>query len=100
MVDRNTLVYTDLSPQATDPKSDMTLNFRPPQTLKCEIQEINEDNCQTHKINFQNCGTVNLNIDSFNARGVKMRNCGNKVPQVTICSSLFPSLSLSHFFLM
>ena len=97
MVDRDSLVNADESPQATGPRSDNTTNFQPTQTRmqKYEIQEINEDNRQTHKIyHFQNCGTVNFNMDSFNTRTITMENCGNKVPpQVNIC----PSFYFSHF---
>ena len=71
-----------MSPQAADPKVEKKTNSRSP-----DIQEINEDICQTHKIyQFQNCGTVYM--DSLNARGVRMDNCGNNVPQVT-CSLFF-----------
>jgi hypothetical protein len=86
MVDRNTVIV-DRSPQAADPMLENITNPRSPQTQKCDIQEINEDNCQTHIIyHFQNCGTVNM--DSFNARNVRMENCGNNVPQLT-CSLFF-----------
>ena len=71
-----------ISPQAADPRVEKKPNPRSP-----DIQEINEDICQIHKIyQFQNCGTVYM--DSLNARGVRMDNCGNNVPQVT-CSSFF-----------
>ena len=97
-MDRNTLINAvtvdDRSPHAADSMLEQTMN--PPSrspasgTQKCDIQEINEDNCQTHKIyQFQNCGAVTLNIDSFRTRGVRMEHCGNKVPQVATCSSLF-----------
>ena len=55
------------------------------------IQEIDDDNrpaSQEHKVyHFHNCRIVYL--DSFNTRTLTMENCGNKVPQVTICSSFF-----------
>lgn len=96
MVDKNTLVnevIVDRSPQAGDSMLEKTTNLRSesPGTQKCDTQVINEENCQTHKICFQNCDNVNLNMDSFNARGVRMENCGNRlgVPQVTISSSFF-----------
>ena len=76
----------DRSPQTSGPSLEKTANSPSP-----EIQEINEDIRQAHKIyHFQNCGTVY--IDSFNARGVRMENCGNNVPQVT-CSLAFFSFS-------
>ena len=95
MVNENSLVNADIvdrSPQATDQslKLEKTTSPRSPQTQKCDIklEEINDDNRQIHTIyQFQNCGTVNLSIDSFNASGVRMENCGNIVPQVTKCSS-------------
>ena len=34
-------------------------------------------------------------MDSFNTRTITMENCGNKIPQVTICSSFSLSLILS-----
>jgi hypothetical protein len=89
MVGRNFLIF-DRSPQAADPKSEKS--SRSPQTQKC--QEINEDNGQTHKIyQIQNCGTMYM--DSFNACGVRMENCGNHVPQVT-CSLSFSPHFCSH----
>ena len=61
-----------------------------------DTQDINEDIRQTHKIyHFQNCGTVS--VDSFNARGVTMENCGNTIPQVT-CSSSFSFLCFCFCF--
>ena len=93
MVDRNIVV--DRSPQAARAYPRFKLDSenptisQSPETQKCNIQDINEDNCrcQIHKIyHFQNCGPVY--IDSFNAHGVKMENCGNSVPQVT-CSLSF-----------
>ena len=82
------------SPQAADRRLENTTS---PQTQKCDIQEINEENRQTQKIyHFQNCGTVNLNVDSFNTRTITMENCGNKVPQVTLCSSFFLPLTFCH----
>ena len=74
-----------ISPQAADPRVKKTTSPRSP-----DNQEINEDIRQTHKIyQFQNCGIVHM--DSLNARGVRMENCGNSVPQVT-CSFIFFSL--------
>ena len=71
-----------MSPQAADLRIEKTTNPRSP-----DIQEINEDFRQTHKIyQFQNCGIVYM--DSLNARGVRMENCDNNVPQVT-CSLFF-----------
>ena len=82
MIDRNT-VNEDKSPLSADPSLEKATNSRSP-----DIQEINEDIRQTHKIyQFQNCGIVYM--DSFNARGVKMENCGNDVAQVT-CSLACP----------
>ena len=100
MVDKNTLVnevIVDRSPQAADFMLEKTTDSRSPGTQKCDIQEINEDNRQTHKI--YHCGTVNMNMNSFNARGIRMENCGNKVraSQVPICSSLFLSLIEASF---
>jgi hypothetical protein len=62
------------------------------------IQEIDasDDNrpSQGHKLyHFHNC----IIVDSFNIPTITMENCGNKVPQVTIRSSLFPPF---HFILM
>jgi hypothetical protein len=83
MVGRDTFIV-DRTPQAADHKLEKTTHSKSPQTQKSDIQEINEDIHQTHKIyHFQNCGTVYM--DSNNARGVRMENCGNNVPQVT-CS--------------
>ena len=42
---------------------------------------------------FHNCRIM----DSFNTRTIAMDNCGNKLPQVTICSSFFPFSFLSSF---
>ena len=84
MVDGNT------SSQAADPRLEKTTNFR---SQAPDIQEVNEDIHQTHKIynfKFQNCGTVYMPVDSFNARGVRMDNCGNNVPQVTCSLSFSP----------
>ena len=85
VVERN-ISIVDSSPQAANPRLEKTMNSRSP-----DIQEINEDIRQTHKIyyHFQNCGTVYMPVNSFNARGVRMENCGNNVPQVT-CSLSFP----------
>ena len=85
----------DRCSQAANPRLEKTTYSRSPQMQKSDVQEINEDIPQTHKIyHFQNCGTVYM--DSFNARGVRMKNCGNNVPQVT-CSLFFFSF-LPHFF--
>ena len=85
MVYRNTV---DSSPP--DPSLEKTTNSRSP-----DIEEISEDIRQTQNIyHFQNCGTVCMSVDSFNARGVSMENCGNNIPQVT-CS--YSYLVLFHF---
>lgn len=105
MVNENSLVNADIvdrSPQATDQslKLEKTTSPRSPQTQKCDIklEEINDDNRQIHTIyQFQNCGTVNLSIDSFNASGVRMENCGNNVPQVTNCSSFLSLIARFSF---
>ena len=80
---RNTLVVANQSPQLD--KSQMQ---------NSGIQEIVDDNRSSlveHKIyHFHNCRIA----DSFNTRTMTMENCGNKVPQVTICSSFF---IFSHF---
>lgn len=89
MVDGNTSI-DDRSSQVADPRLDK--NSRSPQMQEC--QEMNEDNRQTHKIyQIQNCGIVYM--DSFNACGVRMENCGNHVPQVT-CSLSFSPHFCSH----
>ena len=92
MVDSNTVIV-DRSPQAADPsfKLKNTTNSR-----SSDIQELlNEDNPQTRKIYyFQNCGTVYMPVDSFNARGVRMKDCGNNVSQVT-CLLFFFSFPFS-----
>ena len=94
MVCRDT-VNIDRSPQATDPRLETTTNPRSPDTLEI-INEINEDTGKINKIyHFQNCGTVYMPVDSFNARGIRMENCGNNVPQIT-CSLSFSS----HFCLL
>jgi hypothetical protein len=94
-IDRNTVIVDRPggSPQAADPRFKKTMNSQsesPSQTQKCNIQAINdsehEDNRQTHKTyHFENCGIVYM--DSFNAHGVRMKNCGNlnNVSQVTCC---------------
>ena len=69
----------DRTPHAADLRLE---NITHSQTQKSDIQNINDI-----MYHFQNCGTVNLNIDSFNARGVRMENCHNNIPQVS-CSSL------------
>ena len=87
MFDRNA-VMIDRSPQTADPRLEKTKNSRSPHTQQCDIQETNDDILQTHKIfHFQNYGTVYM--DSFNAHGVRMENCGNNVPQIN-CSLNFP----------
>ena len=81
-------VIVDRSPQAADPDLGKTTNSRSP-----DIQGIKEDIHEINKIyHFQNCGTVYMPVDSLNARGVIMENCGNNVPQVT-CSLFFFSFS-------
>ena len=90
MVERNTLIV-DRSPQAADLslRLEKTTNPQSP-----DIQEIKKDIRQTHKIyHFQNCGAVYM--DSFNAHGVRMENCGNNVPQVS-CSLSFSPQFYSH----
>ena len=63
-------------------------------SISPNIEELNRDVRQTDKIyHFQNCGTIY--IDSFNARGVRMKNCGNNIPQVT-CSLIFSSALFSY----
>ena len=87
MVHRNTV---DRPPP--DPKLEKTMN-----SSDHDIQEVNEDIHQTHKIyHFQNCGTVCMSVDSFNTRGVRMKNCGNIIPQVTRSFSFFLSFSFSY----
>ena len=78
----------DISPP--DPRLETTTNSR-----SLDIDEINEDIRQTQNIShFRNCRTVCMSVDSFNADGVRMENCGNHIPQVT-CSYSFLSFSLS-----
>ena len=84
------MVYRNTVERSTpDPRLEETTNSRSPY-----IEEMNEDIRQTHNIyHFQNCGTVSMSVDSFNARGVRMENCGNNIPQVTCLYSfsfLFP----------
>ena len=88
-MDSNTVIV-DRSPQAADPSLKRTTNSR-----SSDMQELlNEDNPQTRKIYyFQNCGTVYMPVDSFNARGVRMKDCGNNVSQVT-CLLFFFSFSI------
>ena len=99
MVVSNTVIV-DRSPQAADPSLNRTTNTRSP-----DIQELlNEDNPQTRKIYyFQNCGTVYMPVDSFNARGVRMENCGNNVPQVNCSLFIFPfsflMIQLGHYYI-
>ena len=84
MANKNTLV---------DPIIVANLNQSPqltksPQMQNGNIQKINDDNRPSpeHKIyHFHNCRIMN----SFNTRTITMENSGNKVPQVTICSSFF-----------
>ena len=74
--------------------ADQSLQFdKSPQMQYGNIQEIVDDNRPSleHKIyHFHNYRIM----DSFNTRTITMENCGNKVPQVTICSS-FIIFSLS-----
>ena len=94
MVDGNTVIV-DRSPQAADPRMENTSNSRSPQTQKCDIQEINKDIYRSHKMyHIENCGTVY--IDSFNARGVRVENCGNNTPKVTCAFVSFPPHCSSH----
>jgi hypothetical protein len=87
MVYRNTV---EGSPP--DSRLEKTTNCRSP-----DIEEMNEDTRQTHNIyHIQNCDTVCMSVDSFNASGVKMENCGNNTPQVT-CSYSFLFFSFSLF---
>ena len=71
------MVYRNTVERSTpDPRLEETTNSRSPY-----IEEMNEDIRQTHNIyHFQNCGTVSMSVDSFNARGVRMENCGNNIP--------------------
>jgi hypothetical protein len=86
------MVDTLIVPQAADPR----VETRPRPEQKCElVQEINdsEDNRRNQKIyQFQNCGAVYM--DSHNAHGVRIENCGNIVPQFT-CSLSFPLILFS-----
>ena len=92
MADRDTVIV-DLSPQAADPRLKKITDSRSPETQKCNIQEIDEGKRITRKIfHFENCGTVYM--DSLNAHNVKIKNCGNNVPNVTCL--LFLSFS-PHF---
>ena len=51
---------------------------------RSQVRNDNEDIRQSQNIyHFQNCGTVCMSVDSFNAHGVRMENCGNYIPQVT-----------------
>ena len=68
-----------------------------PQMQNGNTQEIVDDNCPSieHKIyHFHNCRIA----DSFNTRTITMENCGNKVPQATVCPSIF--LSFFFFFVL
>ena len=86
MIGKNNVIDDRPLPAAADRLGE-TMNSGSPQTQKSDIQEVNEDIHQTHKLyHFQNCGTVYM--DSLNARGVRMENCGNHVPQFT-CSWFF-----------
>ena len=95
MVANNALIVDRPPSAAAEEKTTNVLS--PPSQIvqKSDIQEINDDIHQTHKLyHFQNCGIVYMN--SFNARGVRMENCGNHVPQVT-CSFFFPRFfSITH----
>ena len=82
-------VIVDFSPQAADPLLEKITGSRSPETQKCNIQEIDEGKRITRKIfHFENCGTVYM--DSLNAHNVKIKNCGNNVPNVT-CSLFYLS---------
>ena len=71
---------------ATQPRFEKTMNSRSP-----DIEDMNENIRQTHNIyHIQNSGTVCMSVDSFNAHGVRMKNCGNNIPKVT-CSYSFLS---------
>ena len=87
MIGNNNLIDdSDRPTPAAADRLGKTMNSGSPQMQKSDIQEVNgdEDIRQTHKqYHFQNCGAVY--IDSLNARGVRMENCGNHVPQFT-CS--------------
>ena len=86
-------VIVDLSPQAANFRLEKITDSRSPETQTCNIQEIDEDKRITCKIyHFESCGTVYM--DSLNAHYVKIKNCGNNVPNVTC--SLFLSFS-PHF---
>ena len=86
-------VIVEKSPQAANPSLEKTKNSGSPDS-DIHWQDINEDVRHIHKIyNFQNCGTVYMPVDSFNARGVRMENCGNNIPQIT-CSLFFFPFSL------
>ena len=76
------MVYRNTVERSTpEPRIEETTNSRSP-----DIEEMNEDIRRTHNIyHIQNCGTVCMSVDSFNAQGVRMKNCGNNIPQVT-CS--------------
>ena len=79
----NTLIDdSDMPPPGASDRLGKTMDSGSPLTQKYDVQEVNEDIRQT-QYHFQNCGTVYM--DSYNARGVRMENCGNHVPQV-ICS--------------
>ena len=96
MGERDTIIGEGI-PQTADHGLKNTMHSRSSQTQKPYIQEINEDIRQTHKTyHFQNCGTVYM--DSFNARGVRMENCGNNVPQVTCTLSSSSHLCFSSNF--
>ena len=83
MVDRDTVIV-DLSPQAVDRRLEKITDSHSPETQKRNIQEIDEDKRLIRKIyHFKNCGTVYM--DSLNAHDVRVKNCGNNVPNVT-CS--------------
>ena len=87
-VNRNTVIV-NRSPQTAD-RLEKTMNSRSPQTQKCDIQEITEEDNQTPKIyQIQNCGTIYMDSSNINAHDVRMENCSNNVPQVVTCSLFY-----------
>ena len=67
-----------------DPVANHSPQLDKSQMQNSNIQEIDNDNRPSpeHKIyHFHNCRIM----DSFNTRTITMENCGNEVPQVTIC---------------
>ena len=86
MVDSNTVIF-EKSAQVPDSSLEKTTNSPPP--------DINKDIRQTHRIyHIQNCGTMYMPVDSFNAHGIRMENCGNNVPQITCLLFFFSFFSL------